>query len=414
MFIDSITVVTIMVATHLDHLARRTAAPLPAVTVVHRLRDIYTETPPNTADRIGSIQPRGTADRAWRAQHHIVMLVTAGQGTHMIDFVRYQCRPGTVLWGRPGQVHRLGGEPGLDAVLLLFPPAALTPQAAGRDGWEPPDDAGATCWQPAGEDEEAIAAGFAQIGTDIVRHSRGELPALLVRYQLAVLLMRITALAPVPGVPALPDPAPPVLTETDRPAGSVRAADLVRRLRGELERDVRHRPVEWYAERLGCSVRTLTRACLAETGRGAKQLVDERVALEARRILATTTLPAAMVAQRLGFSEPTNFGRFFSREVGYTPGEFRAAIDRQPRAATRGAAHEAPRGAGPVVTGGAGPEPEVAPGTTPEIRRQVTPGLAPAASAGPTGPPTALAEVGRHRYPEATASAQRTPLPAAL
>jgi AraC-like DNA-binding protein len=76
---------------------------------------------------------------------------------------------------------------------------------------------------------------------------------------------------------------------------------------------------------MGCSVRTLTRACLAVTGRTAKQVVDDRVALEARRLLACTSLSVAEVGRRLGFPEPTNFGRFFHREAGLSPGAFRAA-----------------------------------------------------------------------------------------
>jgi AraC-like DNA-binding protein len=85
------------------------------------------------------------------------------------------------------------------------------------------------------------------------------------------------------------------------------------------------RRVEDYAERLGCSVRTLTRACLAVTGRSAKQVIDDRVTLEAKRLLAYSDLPVAAIGHQLGFSEPTNFGRFFARETGVTPGEFRMA-----------------------------------------------------------------------------------------
>ena len=71
-------------------------------------------------------------------------------------------------------------------------------------------------------------------------------------------------------------------------------------------------------------MRTLTRASLSATGRTAKQLVDERVALEAKRLLAESDLAVAEVGARLGFSEATNFGRFFARTVGSSPGQFRA------------------------------------------------------------------------------------------
>ena len=84
-------------------------------------------------------------------------------------------------------------------------------------------------------------------------------------------------------------------------------------------------------------MRTLTRASLAVTGRTAKQVVDDRVALEARRLLACTPLSVAEIGRRLGFPEPTNFGRFFHREVGESPGAFRAARHRREPAGARSA-----------------------------------------------------------------------------
>jgi AraC-like DNA-binding protein len=41
------------------------------------------------------------------------------------------------------------------------------------------------------------------------------------------------------------------------------------------------------------------------------------------RLLAHTDLPAAGIAAALGFSEATNFGKFFTREAGLSPGAFR-------------------------------------------------------------------------------------------
>src|SRR5688572_22948761 len=43
-----------------------------------------------------------------RADSHLIMLVTVGHGSHTLDFHRYACRPGTLIWGRPGQVHQFG------------------------------------------------------------------------------------------------------------------------------------------------------------------------------------------------------------------------------------------------------------------------------------------------------------------
>jgi AraC family transcriptional activator of pobA len=47
------------------------------------------------------------------------------------------------------------------------------------------------------------------------------------------------------------------------------------------------------------------------------------VLLEARRLLRYTDKPAFAIAQELGFADPAYFGRFFRRESGVTPRQYR-------------------------------------------------------------------------------------------
>jgi AraC-like DNA-binding protein len=256
-------------------------------------------TPPGWAGvstcALGEIEPSGP----WRPPFHALLLATAGHGTIEVDFAPQTCRPGTLLWIRPGQALRIGAN-GLSASVVTFESAILNDDV--RRSAERPE----ARWQLEGEDEDAVISEFAQLAVDCDRHRSGELAAALLRHQLAVLLLRIALLAP---------PTPPAGAE-----GRTFAA-----FRRRLEEGHPHsRRVEDYAEEMGCSVRTLTRASLAVTGRTAKQVVDDRVALEARRLLACTPMSVAEVGRHLGFPEPTNFGRFFHREVGMSPGQFRA------------------------------------------------------------------------------------------
>ena len=73
------------------------------------------------------------------------------------------------------------------------------------------------------------------------------------------------------------------------------------------------------AERIGYSARTISRACLEATGRTAKQLTDERIVLEAKRLLSQPGATSAQVAAAVGFTEPTNFAKFFRRQTSLTP-----------------------------------------------------------------------------------------------
>jgi AraC-like DNA-binding protein len=215
-----------------------------------------------------------------------------------IDFEPQSCRPGTLLWIRPGQALRVGAN-GLAASAVTF-----DTRLAGEHWPERPE--APSRWQLEGEDEDAVITEFAQLAVDCERHRSGPVAADLLRHQLAVLLLRIA-----------------LLTRHPSPMGA--EGRTFARFRRRLEAGhPRSRRVEDYAEEMGCSVRTLTRASLAVTGRTAKQVVDDRVALEARRLLACTPMSVAEVGRHLGFPEPTNFGRFFHREVGTSPGQFRA------------------------------------------------------------------------------------------
>lgn len=85
----------------------------------------------------------------------------------------------------------------------------------------------------------------------------------------------------------------------------------------------RHWTVPEYARRLKCTPLRLNRVCRAFSRQTANGVILGRLGEEARRLLVFTTAPAAHVAARLGFQEPSYFTRFFRRQTGVTPGEFR-------------------------------------------------------------------------------------------
>lgn len=284
-------------------------------------QQIWTRT---QADLVASLPagtaPGGPVGPTWRTEGHLLVLVSTGHGSYEVDFQHHPARPGTLLWARPGQAVRFGAEPGLDGFVVGWPRGFLPDLPAVP--WTPEDPFGPVCWQLAGEDGDAVLDEITQLGVDCDRR----LPADLLRHQLTVVILRLTQ------VPAVDAGGPRTGPE----------ADTYRRFRLQLETDFhRCRRVTSYAAQLGCSVRTLTRACLAATGRTAKQVIDDRVVLEARRMLAGTTMPVATIAEQLGFDEPTHFGRLFHRATGLPPGTFRAGALSGPDPAVPGGGTQA-------------------------------------------------------------------------
>lgn len=84
--------------------------------------------------------------------------------------------------------------------------------------------------------------------------------------------------------------------------------------------------VQYYANALGMSEKTLGRVCMTAAGVPAKAMITQRLALEAKRLLAHTTLAVQTIGRDLGFEEATNFVKFFRKESGMTPLAFRNSL----------------------------------------------------------------------------------------
>jgi AraC-like DNA-binding protein len=82
--------------------------------------------------------------------------------------------------------------------------------------------------------------------------------------------------------------------------------------------------VAGYAAMMAVSEKKLNKSTLKVLGKSPKVLIDERVVLEAKRLLAHTTSSIKEIGFELGFDEPTNFIKYFRKHVASTPIDFRS------------------------------------------------------------------------------------------
>lgn len=112
---------------------------------------------------------------------------------------------------------------------------------------------------------------------------------------------------------------------------------LMRRFTRLVEEHYRdHWQVEQYAAALAVTPTHLTRVCRMVTGKAASTLIQDRLMLEARRLLAHTGLRVSQIAHELGFADPAYFTRLFTARVRQTPTAFRAAAARRLQAVEPG------------------------------------------------------------------------------
>ncbi|WP_416969607.1 AraC family transcriptional regulator [Streptomyces sp. 4F14] len=242
-----------------------------------------------------------------RLDFHQVLLATEGGGNYSIDSHPFTVRPGTLLWTRPNQVVQFAPGPDMDADIIMFTesfPLGLSAHMAMLDDVLRPSH-----WRLGEGELTAFRRVLDLLEEEFERPDQG-LGEELLKHLLAVVLLHIDQMCR--------------LRHKETSAFSGEHGELFLRFRRELDRSFRStRLVEEYAAALSCSTRALSRACRAVAGTSTKDVIDARVALEARRLLVHTDLPINAIARQLGFSEVTNFGKFFVRRVNMTPGAFR-------------------------------------------------------------------------------------------
>ncbi len=100
--------------------------------------------------------------------------------------------------------------------------------------------------------------------------------------------------------------------------------ELVARFRHRIEDRFRlHEPVTGHAAALGVSVSQLRGACARIAGQPPSRILEQRLVLEAKRILLYSNLSITDIAYALGFADAAYFTRFFTRQVGKSPRAFR-------------------------------------------------------------------------------------------
>lgn len=81
--------------------------------------------------------------------------------------------------------------------------------------------------------------------------------------------------------------------------------------------------VSYYAWELSVTEKRLNRATSKILGATPKEMIDDRLLLEAKRLLSHTDSSIKAIGFELGFEEPTNFIKYFRKHAHCTPIEFR-------------------------------------------------------------------------------------------
>ena len=111
---------------------------------------------------------------------------------------------------------------------------------------------------------------------------------------------------------------------TERRDADDAEVQLHRRFTQRLEADfVRHHDAGHYADALAVPPAALSKTLTELTGRSTKELVTDRVMLEASRLLRFSDLTIGEIAHRVGYDDQLYFSRAFKRYTGLAPQPYR-------------------------------------------------------------------------------------------
>lgn len=238
------------------------------------------------------------------------ILVTHGEGRIVVDEVRQEIRAPWLLWLPVAAVHGLSFSGAADGYVLTTADTVLAEALQGApDGIGLLETAESVFSGPMpGADEVGLGLDvlLAAAEQEVRCGMAGSASAAGALLRLVVVgLMRARG-ATVPG------------------AEDARTASLFRRFRMLVEVRFReHWPVSRYAAVLAVSTDRLHEACVAAVGRSPRDVLHNRLMVEARRDLIYTTLPVSQVALGLGFEDPAYFSRFFAKRAAISAAAFR-------------------------------------------------------------------------------------------
>lgn len=223
-----------------------------------------------------------------------------GSGTHYVDFNQYAIAPGTIIFISPGQIHSFDTKHDQEGYVLKICAELFD------------DFVSLSCVTVQDKDSAALEMLIGAMQEELKKEdSLGHREALHAFVKLFVIMVR-RSYAEIN--PSAPNPH----------KVSYKAFLNFRKL--IEENYCRLHTVKDYAALLNVSSKTLTLYVNECSKYSPLELINNRIILEAKRLLRYSVLSVKEIAFRLGFEDPSYFAKFFKRLVKQSPADYRESF----------------------------------------------------------------------------------------
>lgn len=223
-----------------------------------------------------------------------------GSGTHYVDFNQYAIAPGTIIFISPGQIHSFDTKHDQEGYVLKICAELFD------------DFVSLSCVTVQDKDSAALEMLVAAMQEELKKEdSLGHREALHALVKLFVIMVRRSYAGMNPSAP-------------NPHKVSYKAFLNFRKL--IEENYCRLHTVKDYASLLNVSSKTLTLYVNECSKYSPLELINNRIILEAKRLLRYSVLSVKEIAFRLGFEDPSYFAKFFKRLVKQSPADYRGSF----------------------------------------------------------------------------------------
>ena len=241
---------------------------------------------------------------------HQILLLESGAGQLVVDDREIELAAPVLVAVPSLSVHAFAFEPGSEgwvislAVDLLHDPRIV---ASGDLALFRRPPASTVAFEEGAQDLARLAWVMADLATRHADDEGGHLSSIDLAQLSLLLACAVSALA-----------------HGDAGSGVDRQQRLAERFRTLVDENYRRGwNVANYARQLATTEQTLTRACRAMFDKSPGAVVQERLAIEAMRYLKFSAASVKEISDRLGFSDPAHFARFFRKMTSQTATQFR-------------------------------------------------------------------------------------------
>lgn len=246
-----------------------------------------------------------------RAQFHHIIWFNKGRGTHYVDFKPIEIEDHTLLFIPSNSVNLYDPEGIYDAKAIIFTDNFFcknTPDTQFLKTTQLFSDLYDTAKIIINQQSSSLGVFLNAMEAEF-QHKADQSQASILRHMLHIFLLKAEREMDSQGFVKL------------QPSAHL---DTLIEFRDLLELNYKtEKAVNKYASKLNITEKLLHKATKTLLDKSPKQIIDERVLLEAKRQLSYSSYSVKEIAYDLGYDEPTNFIKYFKKRTNLTPTKFR-------------------------------------------------------------------------------------------